>query len=97
MTDEQLKLVANFEARVRQLMFLCDKLKKENMELKNQLSDSRKSYDLLSGEYRKLNVKYESLKMVRVISVKQDDFTVAKNRLSDLVRKVDECISLLNV
>ncbi|GHU61513.1 hypothetical protein FACS1894123_00960 [Bacteroidia bacterium] len=97
MTDEQLKLVANFEARVRQLMFVCDKLKKENVELKDQVSDCRKSYDLLSEEYKKLNVKYESLKMVRVISVKQGDFAGAKNRFSDLVRKVDECISLLNV
>jgi hypothetical protein len=97
MTEEQLKIAANFEARVRQLMFMCDNLRRENADLSSRLTAQQASNDLLTAENKKLNIKYDNLKMVRIISVKQNDFREAKNRLSKLVREVDECIkSLLN-
>jgi len=96
MTEEQLKLIANFEARVRQLIFLCDDLKLENKELKLKIAGQEESIELLKEENKKLTNKYDNLKMARIISVKRDDFRGAKNKLSKLVREVDKCIALLN-
>jgi len=42
MTDEQQKILTNFETRVKQMVLLCDKLRKENAELNNRL-DERKN------------------------------------------------------
>ena len=96
MTEEQLKLVANFEARVRQLIFLCDELKQKNALLESKLSEEKEQNQSLEEEIKRLNIKYDNLKMARIISVKQGDFTDAKKRLSKLVREVDKCIALLN-
>ena len=96
MTEEQNKLLGVFEARVRQVMLLCDDLKKEVCDLEEQKKDLEESYNALLEENKTLKNKYDNLKMVRIISVKQDDFKAAKNRLSKLVREVDKCIALLN-
>jgi FtsZ-binding cell division protein ZapB len=95
MTEEQIKIAANFEARIRQLMFLCDNLKRENADLKSRLTAQQASNDLLTTENKNLNTKYNTLMMARIISVRQDDLKGAKNRLSKLVREVDECIKVL--
>jgi FtsZ-binding cell division protein ZapB len=96
MTTEQIKLVSLFETRVRQLILLCDELKKENNMLKKQQNDLNESYKTLLEENRNLKNKYDNLKMARIISVRQDDFGFAKSRLSQLVREVDKCIKLIN-
>jgi predicted RNase H-like nuclease (RuvC/YqgF family) len=96
MTDDQAKMVANFEARVRQLMFLCDSLKQENANLQQLLAGQKALNESLTEENEQLKNKYDNLKMAKIISVRQNDFSVAQKRLSDLVREVDKCIALLN-
>jgi len=96
MTEDQNKLLANFEARVRQLVFLCNELKQENSELRLQLDILKTSYFNLEAENKTIKVKYDNLKMVRIVSIRQDDFKGAKARLSNLVKEVDKCIALLN-
>ena len=96
MTDDQVKMVANFEARVRQLMFLCDSLKQENADLQSLLAGQKALNESLTEENEQLKNKYDNLKMAKIISVRQNDFSLAKKRLSNLVREVDKCIALLN-
>jgi len=96
MTEEQSKLLANFEARVRQLIFLCDEMKEENNDLRLQLEGLKSSYYNLETENKTIKVKYDNLKMARIVSIVQDDFKGAKARLSNLVKEVDKCIALLN-
>ena len=96
MTEEQLKIIRNFEVRVRQTLFLCDKLKEENVNLQSQLSVQEKENESLSKKFSQLQLKYDNLQVARMISVGRDDFKATKNRLSKLVREVDECIALLN-
>jgi FtsZ-binding cell division protein ZapB len=96
MTEEQSRLVFAFEDQVHQLMRLCDGLKQENSDLKQQMQVLQRSQAELENENKTIKVKYDNLKMARIISVKQDDFTGAKSRLSKLVKEVDKCIALLN-
>jgi regulator of replication initiation timing len=96
MTEEQKKLIEVFESRVMNLMRLCDRLQIENADLKQQAVDLKDSNTALEKENRAIKIKYDNLKMARIISVKQDDFKGAKNQLSQLVKEVDQCIALLN-
>jgi FtsZ-binding cell division protein ZapB len=96
MTEEQGKLIAIFESRVRHLMFMCDDLRQRNNDLQQQLEMLGKSKEELEENNKTIKNKYDNLKMARIISVKQDDLKGAKSRLSKLVREVDKCIALLN-
>jgi hypothetical protein len=96
MTEDQSKLMNEFEARVRQLIFLCNDLQNENEKLKDELLEQKQSFNALSEENITLKNKYDNLKIARIISVRQDDFSGAKKRLSQLVREVNKCIALLN-
>jgi predicted nuclease with TOPRIM domain len=96
MTEEQLKIIRNFEVRIRQVLFSYDKLKEENANLHSQLTEQKKEVNSLREEKIELQTKYDSLKVARMISVSRDDFKATKERLSKLVREVDVCIALLN-
>jgi len=96
MTEEQLKFIRNFEVRLHQVLILCDQLRDEKAKLQLELDDWKNVYDSLRKEHAQLQLKYDNLKVVRMISVNQNDFKVTKNRLSNLVREVDKCIALLN-
>ena len=96
MTEEQSKLLSIFENRVHQLIYVCDSLKQENSDLKFQIEGLKQGQDELEGANKIIKAKYDSLKMARILSVKQDDLKSAKNRLSKLVKEVDKCIALLN-
>ena len=96
MTEEQLKIVRNFEVRVRQTLFLCDKLKEENAGLQLKLTEQKSANDSLREENTQLQLKYDNLQVARLISASREDFKTTKNRLSKLVRDVDKCIALLN-
>ncbi len=96
MTDAQKKTLTEFEARVRQFMFMYETLKLENDELKSQIAEKNEQLLQASEEIKSLKVKYDNLKMARIIAVRQDDFKGAKQRLSKLVREVEKCIALLN-
>jgi hypothetical protein len=96
MTEEQSRLLYAFEDRVRRVMAACEDLKRENGDLKLRVRELEESRKELEEGNRRMKVKYDNLKMARIISVKQDDLKGAKSRLSQLVKEVDRCIALLN-
>ena len=96
MTKEQLNITRDFEVRVRQVLFLCDKLREENVKLQSQFTEQKSMNDSLRKEITQVQLKYDNLKVARMISANRDDFKTTKNRLSKLVREVDKCIALLN-
>ncbi|EGK02857.1 MULTISPECIES: hypothetical protein [Dysgonomonas] len=96
MTENDEKLLAEFEIRMRQLMYLCDTLKEENALLKQQLIQRNVTIESLTSEVEELKAKYDNLKFVKSFSSENKDDTLqAKKRLSKLVRDVDKCIAML--
>jgi len=96
MTEEQLIIIRNFEVRVHQVLLLCDRLREENESLHSQFLAQKSINESLEKENSQLQLKYDNLKVARMISVNKNDFNATKNRLSKLVRDVDKCIALLN-
>jgi FtsZ-binding cell division protein ZapB len=96
MTENDEKLLAEFEIRMRQLMYLCDRLKEKNVLLKQELTQRSETIEHLTSEVEELKTKYDSLKFVKSFSSENKDGTLqAKKRLSKLVRDVDKCIAKL--
>ena len=97
MTEDRTKLLVNLEVRVKQVLLLCDKLKQENSQLKNELVIKKDEITRVNNEISLLNEKYDNLKTARTITAASVDVDTAKLKLSKLVREVDKCISLLKV
>ncbi|MDD4922679.1 MAG: hypothetical protein PHS30_09425 [Bacteroidales bacterium] len=96
MTNEQQKLLTNFETRVRQLMLLCDSLRLDNAALKNALEVQEIKLKEAKEGIHSLTIKYDNLKLAKMISYGDTDVKNAQQRLSKLVREVDKCIELIN-
>ena len=95
MTDENNKLLVDLEVRIKQVLFLCDSLKEENIRLKSEVTTSQKQIDLAVKDLHQLKTKYDGLKTARTITAASVDVETAKLKISKLVREVDKCINLL--
>lgn len=96
MTDEQQKTLTNFETRVKQLMLLCEKLRKENATFKNQMEDKEQALNEAKEAVRSLTAKYDNLKLAKMLSHGENDVKNAQQRVSRLVREIDRCIALIH-
>jgi predicted nuclease with TOPRIM domain len=96
MAEEQIKLISNFEARVRQLMHLCDSLKEENAQIRTTVSAKDEKIQKLEATFNELSTKYENLKLAQGFSLTEEERRTAKARYTKLVREIDKCIGLLN-
>jgi hypothetical protein len=96
MTDEQQKLLTNFETRVRQLMLLCESLRGEKTELEKVLESKEIALKGVKEDIRNLTIRYDNLKLAKMISSGESDVKGAQQRLSRLVREIDKCIALVN-
>ncbi len=96
MTENDEKLLADFEIRMKQLMYLCDILKDENNQLRDDIKQKDTTIRELASEVERLKVKYDNLKFAQSLSSGEEgNAEEAKNRLSKLVRDVDKCIAML--
>ncbi len=96
MIEKSEKLLAEFEQRMRQLMYLCDSLKEENILLKQDLARKDTKIEALTSDIEMLKSRYDNLKFAKSFSSgNKDEMLAAKSRLSKLVRDVDKCISIL--
>lgn len=96
MTEEDKKLLHTFEGKLRQLLFLYEELKKENLSLRNEIETKNAQIAELENSKKELEAKYVNLKNARIISINDNDLRDTKQRLAKLVREVDKCIALLN-
>ncbi len=96
MKEEERKLLNTFEARLRQLMYVHDELKRENTGLKQLLEEQKEENQKILSDLKRLETEYANLKTGTTISLNGGDVRETKLRLSKLVREVDKCIALLN-
>ena len=96
MTEAERKLLDDLDVKVRHLMYLHDKLKRENTELKQLLQEKDNEIRKAKDDWMVMRDNYTNLKQARIISVNDNEVRDTKQRLSKLVREVDKCIALLN-
>lgn len=96
MTEEQKRLLAVFDVRVRDLMMLCDTQKQKINELTISLEHKDEEMRQIKQTIGRLNTKYNNMLTAKAVSMNEGDIKNARLRLSKLVREVDKCIALLN-
>ena len=97
MTEDDSKLIEQFESKIRKLVDLYDTVKCSNSELRNQLEAKDEEIKQLKDELAALKESYQNLKRSKVLEVSGHDIDDTKRRVSGLVREIDHCIKLLNV
>ena len=97
MTEDDSKLIEQFEGKIRKLVDLYDTVKCNNSELCSQLEAKDEEIKHLNQEITELKESYQNLKRSKVLAVSGHDIDDTKRRVSGLVREIDHCIKLLNV
>ena len=96
MTEDQNRLLAVFEVRVRDLMALCDSQRQKIVELTGALNQTEETLQRTREEAAAWKAKFDNLLTAKVISANEEEMKNARMRLSKLLREVDKCIALLN-
>ena len=96
MTEDQNRLLAVFEVRVRDLMALCDSQRQKIVELTGALNQTEETLQRTREEAAAWKAKFDNLLTAKVISANEEEMKNARMRLSKLVREVDKCIALLS-
>ena len=97
MTDDDSKLIEQFESKIRKLVDLYDTVKCSNSELRSLIEAKDEEIRQLKEELNGLKESYQNLKRSKVLEVSGHDIDDTKRRVSGLVREIDHCIKLLNV
>lgn len=96
MTEDDKKLLNNFEGKLRHFIFLYEMQKQENLSLRTLLSKKEEEIRQMENSRKELEEKYTNLKTARILSINDNELRDTKQRLARLVREVDKCIALLN-
>ena len=97
MTDDDSKLIEQFEVKIRKLMDLYNDIKLRNSQLVQEIEARNGEIRQLREELSSLRESYLNLKQSNVLEVSGHDIDATKRRVSGLVREIDHCIELLNI
>ena len=95
MTNNE-KVLAQFAARIHQLILQYKDIKKENAELYAMIESQEEKIKTLEEHLSQAQNDYQSLKIARMIEVSEVDVEKAQQRLAKLIRDVNKCITLLS-
>ena len=95
MTNNE-KVLAQFAARIQQLILQYKDIKKENAELYAMIESQEEKIQTLEERLSPAQNDYQSLKIARMIEVSDVDVEKAQQRLAKLIRDVNKCITLLS-
>ena len=90
------KTLADFETRVRQMILQYQQLKKENMQLQQQIGEQATEIGELKAKVTQADNDYNSLKMARMLEITDGNLDEAKERLAKMIRQVNKCIAILS-
>ena len=80
------KTLADFETRVRQMILQYQQLKKENMQLQQQIGEQATEIEELKARVTQADNDYNSLKMARMLEITDGNLEEAKERLAKMIR-----------
>ena len=92
---EENKILNLFTTRMRQLILQYKEVKEQNKELLSKLQMNERENERLKKQLEQANNDYNSLKMARLVEVTDGDIESSKRRLSNMIREVNKCITLL--
>lgn len=94
--SEYESIISALNNKAEKMISVIEKLKAENSALRTEIEQVKDSLKNKELDCHGLNVKYENLKLAKVIQLSGSDLHDAKIKVNRIVREIDKCISLLN-
>lgn len=91
------QLIIDMEMRLRQLLKRHKALQEECSQVKQELQQQKCLVNELEGKVHELEEKYAHLKMAKYIDMADDDVKQMRGRITQMVRDIDKCISMIRV
>ena len=95
MTRDDITKLEEFEEKLYRLKLKHEQYVKRNKELEQTLTERNTSLAELQQRYVLLETKYNNLKQAKVISLSDSEISVTRERITKLVREIDQCIESL--
>ena len=89
------QLISSIELKIRNLIERQKTIKEENNYLKQQKEKITKTLEVQKSIITDLENKYRVLKVSKALEINTGSQDV-KKKITELVREIDKCISLLN-
>ena len=89
------QLISSIELKIRNLIEQQKSIKEENNYLKQQKEKITKTLEVQKSIITDLENKYRVLKVSKALEINTGSKDV-KKKITELVREIDKCISLLN-
>lgn len=87
--------IKHFTTRLRQLILTLKEYQLANDKLRSDLDAQKEEISQLKQQLEESNRKYEMLKSARMLSVADEDIVNAQKRVSKLIRTVNQCLTML--
>lgn len=88
--------LAHVDAQFDQFIRLYREVKAENAQLKRQLRELEDCRVGLEIQLKDLRANYERLKLAKMFGCSEESKRQANERISRLVREIDQCLALLD-
>jgi hypothetical protein len=82
--------------KVKRIVELYEKEKEKNGFLAKEKQELIDSYRIAEIKLKDLNIKYNKLKLAKIIVASSNDMHDAKLKVNRMLREIDRCIALLN-
>lgn len=89
------KLLSDINNKLNKLIVINENLKTENAIIKEENEILLQKIELKEIEVKQLKERINKLKIFKTFETGKDN-KEAKNKINELVREIDRCISLLN-
>ena len=88
-------LVISIKEKIKKLLFLLDKLKRENSMLKKDIQAYKKQNESMMTKINNLTQKSDLLKINQSIE-SESDSSYTKKKIDHYIREIDKCINLID-
>jgi hypothetical protein len=95
MTKEDIAKLEEFQEKLLLLRAKHRQTVERNKELESALLMRQTEYQALEQRFAELEQKYNNLKQAKVISLSDQEISITQERLTKLVREIDQCIASL--
>ncbi|MDR0873717.1 MAG: hypothetical protein LBN27_09695 [Prevotellaceae bacterium] len=96
MATDNKQLINSLIEKSTELKSLNAQLKSDKLALQNELDRQREDLKMAYRDSVEWKSKYDSLKIAKTMAASREDIDAAQARLSNLVRKINKCIALIN-
>ena len=95
MTKEEIAKLDQFQEKLLLLRQKHRQAVERNKELENALATRNAEYQELMQRFSEMEQNYNNLKQAKVISLSDAEIGATRERLTKLVREIDQCIDSL--